>query len=181
MSGKTLGEVFWAGQIIDPDLPYDALDDESRRAIEAGAQAVAAHVASPDAELLATEALHRFAEDGRWLTCTDDGRLDPRAELLAVKRAVQEAFDAAARPSAGTALLADLRDRTGVGEPVDRPGDQWEPKPAPELAAAMAETRGLRELVIDMLTAFTVTGDGHRARVGQVQIARWRKRAGLEG
>lgn len=55
-----------------------------------------------------------------------------------------------------------------------------QPQPAPELAAAMAETRELRQLVIDMLTAFTATGSGHSARVGQVQIARWRKRAGLE-
>jgi hypothetical protein len=54
-------------------------------------------------------------------------------------------------------------------------------QPAPELAAAMGEARQLRELVVDMLTAFTVTGSGHSARVGQVQIARWRKRAGLEG
>lgn len=54
-----------------------------------------------------------------------------------------------------------------------------QPQPAPELAAAMAETRGLRELVTDMLTTFTATGSGHAARVGQVQIAKWRERAGL--
>ena len=53
------------------------------------------------------------------------------------------------------------------------------PQPERELAAAMAETRELRELVVDMLTAFTVTGSGRSARVGQVQIAKWRKRAGL--
>lgn len=54
------------------------------------------------------------------------------------------------------------------------------PRPAPELAAAMGEARELRELVTDMLTAFSVTSSGHSARVGQVQIARWRERAGLD-
>jgi hypothetical protein len=58
--------------------------------------------------------------------------------------------------------------------------EEPQPQPAPELAAAMAETRKLRELVADILTTFTVTGSGHSARVGQVQIAKWRKRAGLE-
>lgn len=50
---------------------------------------------------------------------------------------------------------------------------------APELAASMAETRLLRELLDEVLGHFTPTGSGHAARVGQVQIAKWRKRAGL--
>jgi len=53
----------------------------------------------PATERFATEALVRFAGSGQWLTTTDDGRLDMRAELLAVKRAVREVLDAAATPA----------------------------------------------------------------------------------
>ena len=76
------------------------------------------------------------------------------------------------QPAPGVAAaIQDVIDRYPEREP--------QTAPAPELAAAMIETRHLRELVVDMLTAFTVTGSGHSARVGQVQIAKWRKRAGL--
>jgi hypothetical protein len=50
---------------------------------------------------------------------------------------------------------------------------------APELAAAMAESRTRAEVIEDMLSRFTPSGSGHSARVGQIQIARWRTRAGL--
>lgn len=65
-----------------------------------------------------------------------------------------------------------------------------EPSPAQALALAKAVTdagwaparvtaylagqvRQLEQLAADMLSRFTRTDDGHRARVGQVQIARW--------
>jgi hypothetical protein len=43
----------------------------------------------------------------------------------------------------------------------------------------MARIAELQELAREMLDSFIKTSDGHRARVGQVQIARWQKR--LEG
>ena len=56
-----------------------------------------------------------------------------------------------------------------------------EAKAAPELAAAMRETRDLCELAAEIISAFGPSGFGHTARVGQVQIRKWRERAGLEG
>lgn len=80
---------------------------------------------------------------------------------------------------------AGLRAEAGPCEPgsVDiGEGTVWEDvKAAPELAAAMAETRQLRDLAAEILAAFGPSGSGHTARVGQVQIRRWRERAGLEG
>jgi hypothetical protein len=56
----------------------------------------------------------------------------------------------------------------------------WHPHDIPaELGAAMAETRQLRGLVAEILGHFGPSGSGHTARVGQVQIAKWRDRAGL--
>ncbi len=40
----------------------------------------------------------------------------------------------------------------------------------------VARVADLEALVHEMLATFTKTSDGHRARVGQVQIARWQKR-----
>jgi hypothetical protein len=37
----------------------------------------------------------------------------------------------------------------------------------------------LRAVITEMLAAFSPSGSGHTARVGQVQIAKWRTRAGL--
>lgn len=54
-----------------------------------------------------------------------------------------------------------------------------QPQPAPELAAAMTESRALRAVITEILDAFSPSGSGHTARVGQVQIAKWRTRAGL--
>jgi hypothetical protein len=68
-----------------------------------------------------------------------------------------------------------------------------EAKPAPELAAYEADIASLtdqrnrvsetadqlRAVITDMLDAFGPSGSGHTARVGQVQIAKWRTRAGL--
>lgn len=68
-------------------------------------------------------------------------------------------------------------DSADIGE-----GTVWEDvKAAPELTAAMAETRQLRDLTAEILAAFGPSGSGHTARVGQVQIRKWRQRAGLEG
>jgi hypothetical protein len=54
-----------------------------------------------------------------------------------------------------------------------------EPQPAPELAAAMRESRLRAEVITEILDAFSPSGSGHTARVGMVQIAKWRTRAGL--
>jgi hypothetical protein len=43
---------------------------------------------------------------------------------------------------------------------------------------AAATIAKLKALGWDMLGTFTKTSDGHRARVGQVQIARWEKQLG---
>jgi hypothetical protein len=55
-----------------------------------------------------------------------------------------------------------------------------EPQPAPELAAAMRESRIRAEVINDILSHFGPSGSGHTARVGQVQIAKWRAQAGLK-
>ncbi len=46
---------------------------------------------------------------------------------------------------------------------------------------AAARIAGLEALARDMLSRFTRTSDGHRARVGQVQVARWEKQLGGGG
>jgi hypothetical protein len=65
------------------------------------------------------------------------------------------------------------------------PGYRRTPRP-PELADATAKSDRLegqledvRNVITDMLAAFSPSGSGHTARVGQVQIAKWRTRAGL--
>jgi hypothetical protein len=55
-----------------------------------------------------------------------------------------------------------------------------EPQPAPELAAAMRESRIRAEVINDILSRFGPSGSGHTARVGQVQIGKWRAQAGLK-
>jgi len=70
--------------------------------------------------------------------------------------------------------------------------DADRPQPAPELAAtaraaqltidrdlARHDAATLRELTAEILDHFGPSGSGHTARVGQVQIAKWRTRAGL--
>lgn len=77
-------------------------------------------------EMLATEALYRFAEEGQWLTgADDDEQVDARAELLAVRAAVREAFNGAARPAPGAVTPAQPRDdaarlRYGMRDLLDR-------------------------------------------------------------
>ena len=48
------------------------------------------------------------------------------------------------------------------------------------LADVTGQGDDLRELVAEILSHFGPSGSGHTARVGQVQIAKWSKRAGLE-
>ena len=43
---------------------------------------------------------------------------------------------------AGSTLLAGLRDRMGVGEPVDRPGDEFGPVEEPDEVRAACESHG---------------------------------------
>ena len=50
---------------------------------------------------------------------------------------------------------------------------------APELTAAIQEAEQLRDIIKDILSRFGPSGSGHSARVGQVQIAKWRRAAGL--
>lgn len=57
------------------------------------------------------------------------------------------------------------------------PGPNADQQPV-ELVAAMREARELRALVGEMLAALGAGGHGE-PRVGQVQIAKWRVRAGL--
>jgi hypothetical protein len=45
----------------------------------------------------------------------------------------------------------------------------------------MARIAELEALARDMLGTFVKVSDGHRARVGQVQIARWEKQLGDDG
>jgi hypothetical protein len=58
------------------------------------------------------------------------------------------------------------------GEPV--PITAGTPMVSRELAEALAESRQLREIIDDILSRFGPSGSGHTARVGQVQIAKWR-------
>ena len=44
---------------------------------------------------------------------------------------------------------------------------------------ARADRNAARNVVAEMLDSFGPSGSGHTARVGQVQIARWRTRSGL--
>ncbi len=44
---------------------------------------------------------------------------------------------------------------------------------------AQADRNSARNVVAEILDCFGPSGSGHTARVGQVQIAKWRTRAGL--
>lgn len=122
---------FWnrdGRDIADLNLPaeddwWTALTPAQQQDEIAGAQAAVATAAAaqPAATMFATEALVRFADAGQWLTCTEDGRLDLRAELLAVKRAVREVLDAAARPGEVAAQPAPFP-RLTLGLCGDHPG-----------------------------------------------------------
>jgi hypothetical protein len=101
-------------------------------------------------------------------------------------------------------LLADwrktadsLKDRRGVGDARERNTLEVvigqveailarEPQPAPELANQVyrgdrleGQLEDVRAVVAEILDAFGPSGSGHTARVGMVQIAKWRTRAGL--
>ena len=47
------------------------------------------------------------------------------------------------------------------------------------LADAEEQAGSLKALAGEILGTFNASGDGHRARAGQVQIAKWRTRAGI--
>ena len=89
-----------------------------------------------------------------------------------------------------------MTDATFLAEEILRnAGDDWDPGEDTIETAAVSyvrhlETRctGLAGAVAardvtawDMLSRFTKTSDGHRARVGQVQFARWEKQLGGGG
>jgi|SRR5580704_4793263 hypothetical protein len=56
---------------------------------------------------------------------------------------------------------------------------QTEAQHIAHVAGQRAAIDHLKALACDMLSSFIKTSDGHRARVGQVQIARWRERLGV--
>ena len=58
-----------------------------------------------------------------WLHYTGEGTVASPIELYDAGHAPVIAWREAL-PPAGTVLLAELRDRMGIGEPIDRPGDQ---------------------------------------------------------
>ncbi len=73
-------------------------------------------------------------------------------------------------------------------------GDEWDLDEAVEsiavkyvrhleiLCIQLAQAVAARDVIAwDMLGTFVKTSDGHRARVGQVQIARWEKQLGGGG
>jgi hypothetical protein len=56
------------------------------------------------------------------------------------------------------------------------------PRPAPELAAAMAETRAYRDLLAEVLATFEKDSFGSGtwiARVRAIHFRKWRERAGI--
>jgi uncharacterized protein (DUF4415 family) len=65
----------------------------------------------------------------------------------------------------------------------DMPGNEPDElaKTVRALDIARDEITALRNLAADILGEFKATGDGHRARIGQVGYARWAERAGLGG
>lgn len=107
----------------------------------------------PAPELAALESLREFARDGHWLTCEDDGRLDMRKELLAVKAAVREvlkqpAAELAAHPPSpepdGTIVIGPQCFASADSRVISWRGINYYPwasdpdhqvLPAPELAA----------------------------------------------
>jgi len=64
--------------------------------------------------------------------------------------------------------------KAAASEIAERSGEN-----AARLVLAIGETRELRDLIDEILGHFGPSGSGHTARVGQVQIAKWRTRAGL--
>lgn len=102
----------------------------------------------------------------------------------------QRAYEAAPRGSLRTAPhWVDLYDcERSDWERIGRaaaPGSGLAPEPdlpglTAQLAAAEAYAAECQGLVAEILDHFGPSGSGHTARVGQVQIARWRERAGLE-
>jgi len=59
-----------------------------------------------------------------WLHYTGEGTVASPVELFDAGHAPVIAWREAVAP-AGTVLLAELRDRMGIGEPIDRPGDEF--------------------------------------------------------
>ena len=90
----------------------------------------------------------------------------------------QRAWDVTAQAVLSQAFPGLKRERdeakAAASEIAERSGEN-----AARLVLATAETRDLRQLVDEILGKFGPSGSGHSARVGQVQIAKWRTRAGL--
>jgi hypothetical protein len=69
---------------------------------------------------------------------------------------------------------------TGVLRTVIAQAEKISGGAAPGLAEAVTEARAHQALIAEILSHFGPSGSGHTARVGQVQITRWLKRAGIE-
>lgn len=90
-----------------------------------------------------------------------------RGQLQAVGRLMA---DAAANGIIDSGAIVALLDAMPAAQ---------QPQPAPELRAALAETRQLREQLADVLGWFCDNGSGHYARVSGTVLAREYKRAAL--
>jgi hypothetical protein len=161
MAGEpTLGEAYWRGYIVafDGDCPYSDLDEGTRRAVEAGAAAAGAAAIA---------------------------RLNQPAELaaaMAETRQLRELFDSiTTNPEViermSDSVVRNWRRRSGLGSG----STMADPDITRALDLARDEISALRSLAADILGEFKATGDGHRARIGQVGYARWAERAGLGG
>ena len=168
---ETLGRIFHAAYtaVMPRSHTYYAWEGASgqlKSAIEAGAAAVAAHVANPAA-----------------------ADYDSAADLGAAYADLEsEIRVAVSLHCTGPGIPCDLclRETGRAMKAIDdyardvAQHERTRERPAPELAAAMAETRELRELLEEILRTYgDSSGDGWRSRVGQVKYRQWRLRAGL--
>lgn len=98
-------------------------------------------------------------------------------------RAAYEAY-AAGLPHLNFEPWDDISDDLkSVMEAVGAAANKVHPADLTDLAdwvALMRERDELRALIVEILGTFHAGSDGHRARVGRVQIARWHERAGIE-
>jgi len=66
------------------------------------------------------------------------------------------------------------------GKPVIAHIGTDEPELSDAAETILRDNVQLRRMVAEILAVFLPSGSGHTARVGQVQIRKWRERAGLE-
>jgi hypothetical protein len=115
-----------------------------------------------------------YRPDGRWLPESDHDSKDEAAQRV-------------------IALNGGCPDGELVEQLLANAGEEWGASEGAACTIAVGYIRhleaaalnqpgceDLRDLIAEILDEFSpASGDGHRARVGQVRIARWRSRAGL--